>query len=57
MESDTKTSIRIDGDIWKEAKIEAIKHNKTLQQFVKDALRAYIDQNGEKGAEWEWMIG
>ena len=51
MESDTKTSIRIDGDIWKEAKIEAIKHNKTLQQFVKDALRAYIDQNGEKGAE------
>lgn len=33
------TSIKIDADLWKQAKIEAITHNMELSDMVENALR------------------
>lgn len=38
------TSIRIDPDLWKEAKIEAIRRDIELSQLVEDAVRAWIEE-------------
>ena len=32
-------NLRIDADLWHQAKIEAVRQNKTLQEFVADALK------------------
>ncbi len=36
------TSLRIDPEIWKEAKVAAIQNDKTLTQFVEEAIEACI---------------
>ncbi|HYJ02420.1 MAG TPA: hypothetical protein VEW92_09420 [Nitrososphaeraceae archaeon] len=38
------TSIKIRPDIWKEAKIEAIKHDMDLSELVERAIEAWIDK-------------
>lgn len=53
-EKDTLTSIRVNADLWKEAKIYAIQHNFTLQELVEEALREKMSsvyslaKNGDK---------
>jgi len=41
------TSIKINPDIWKEAKIEAIRHGKTVSEVVEEALEAWIKDHSE----------
>jgi hypothetical protein len=36
------TSIKIKPSVWKEAKIEAIKHEKTVSELVEDAIEAWM---------------
>ncbi len=38
------TSIKIRPDVWKEAKIEAIKHDMDLSELVERAIEAWIDK-------------
>ena len=44
--TDTKkemvTSLRVDPELWKEAKIEAIRESVTLGELVEEALKAWI---------------
>jgi predicted HicB family RNase H-like nuclease len=43
------TSLRIDPEIWKEAKIQAIKHDMTLTELLEEAINCWIkQQNKEK---------
>ena len=42
------TSIKIKPRIWKDAKIEAIKENKTLSQLVEEAIEKYIKEHSKK---------
>ena len=39
------TSIKVDPDLWKEAKIEAIKHGKTVSAVVEEALENWIKKH------------
>jgi len=39
------TSIKIDPELWKEAKIEAIKHSKTVSELVEEAIEAWIKKH------------
>lgn len=41
-EKRTATSIKIKPTIWKEAKIEAIKQEKTVSELVEEALKEWI---------------
>lgn len=43
------TSIKIDPALWKEAKIEAIKHDMELSEIVETALRKEIGIMKKKG--------
>jgi hypothetical protein len=43
------TSIKIDPELWKEAKIEAIKHDMELSEIVETALRKEIGILKKKG--------
>jgi predicted HicB family RNase H-like nuclease len=43
-----KTSIKIKPKTWKDAKIEAIKENKTVSQLVEEAIEKYIREHGKK---------
>lgn len=36
------TSIKIKPDLWKEAKIEAVKHDKTVSELVEEAIEAWL---------------
>ena len=36
------TSLRIDPQIWKQAKVEAIQHDITLTQLVEEAINCWI---------------
>jgi predicted HicB family RNase H-like nuclease len=38
------TSLRIDPQIWKQAKIEAIKHDITLTELLEEAINCWIKQ-------------
>jgi hypothetical protein len=38
------TSLRIDPEIWKEAKIQAIKHDITLTELLEEAINCWIRQ-------------
>jgi len=38
------TSIRVRTDIWKEAKIEAIRRGKTVSELVEEAIEAWVKQ-------------
>lgn len=42
------TSIKVKPELWKEAKIEAIKHGKTVSELVEEALSTWIKENRKK---------
>lgn len=42
------TSIKIKPSKWKEAKIEAVKHDKTVSELVEEALEAWIKEHKKK---------
>lgn len=44
----TVTSLRVDPDLWKEAKVQAIKHDLTLAEVVDQAVREWIDEHQKK---------
>ena len=44
----TITSLRVDPELWKEAKVQAIKHDMTLADLVDEALKEWIKKKGEK---------
>lgn len=43
------TSIKIKPKIWKEAKIEAIRQNKTVSELVEEAITTWIKEHGKSG--------
>lgn len=45
------TSLRINPEIWKEAKVQAIKHDMTLTELVEEAINCWIKQQAKKRAE------
>lgn len=42
------TSIKIKPDLWKEAKIEAIKHEKTVSELVEEAIESWMKEHKKK---------
>jgi predicted HicB family RNase H-like nuclease len=42
------TSLRVDPELWKEAKVEAIKHDMTLTEVVEEALKKWIHEKGSE---------
>ena len=42
------TSIKIKPDLWKEAKIEAIKHEKTVSELLEEALESWMKEHRKK---------
>jgi len=42
------TSLRVDPDLWREAKIEAVRHDMTLGDIVEEALKCWMDEHREK---------
>jgi hypothetical protein len=44
------TSIKIKPDLWKEAKIEAIRHGKTVSELVEEALQEFM-----KSKKKQWI--
>jgi len=42
------TSLRVNADSWKEAKIEAIKHDLTLTEVIEDALKDWVKKKQEE---------
>ena len=42
------TSIKVKPDLWKEAKIEAIKHEKTISELVEEAIENWIKEHRKK---------
>ena len=42
------TSIKIRPDIWKEAKIEAIRHDMELSELVEQAIESWIGKDEKK---------
>jgi hypothetical protein len=42
------TAIKIKPDLWKEAKIEAIKHDKTVSELVEEAIEQWMKANKKK---------
>lgn len=45
------TSLRIDPEIWKEAKVAAIQNDLTLTQLVEEAINCWIKQQAKKRVE------
>lgn len=43
MERET-TSIKVRPDLWRDAKIEAIKHGKTVSELVEEAIEQWVKQ-------------
>lgn len=44
-----KTSIKIKPKIWKDAKIEAIRQNKTVSELVEEAISTWIKEHKKSG--------
>jgi predicted DNA-binding protein len=44
-EQRTATSIKIKPDVWKEAKIEAIKEGRTVSELVEEAIETWIKEH------------
>ena len=42
------TSIKINPEVWKKAKIEAIKESKTVSRLVEDAIEKYVREHEKK---------
>jgi hypothetical protein len=38
------TSLRVDSDLWKEAKVQAIRHDITLIELVEEALNLWMQE-------------
>jgi len=38
------TSLRVDSDLWKEAKVQAIRHDITLTELVEEAINLWIQE-------------
>jgi len=38
------TSIKVRPDLWRNAKIEAIRHGKTVSELVEEAIEAWVKQ-------------
>jgi predicted HicB family RNase H-like nuclease len=38
------TSLRVDSDLWKEAKVQAIRHDITLTELVEEALTLWMQE-------------
>ena len=45
------TSLRIDPEIWKEAKVQAIKNDMTLTELVEEAIRLWIQEKMAQGKQ------
>lgn len=45
------TSLRIDPNIWKQAKVEAIQHDITLTQLVEEAIDCWIEKKKESNSK------
>ena len=46
------TSLRINPEIWKEAKVQAIRHDITLTQLLEEAINCWIkEKSKEKSKE------
>ena len=39
------TSIKVKPDLWMDAKIEAIRHGKTVSELVEEAIEAWIKEH------------
>jgi len=42
------TSIKVKPELWKEAKIEAIKHGKTVSELVEEAIEEWIKEKRKR---------
>jgi len=42
------TSIKVNPELWKEAKIEAIRHGKTVSELVEEAIEDWIKEHRKK---------
>ncbi len=42
------TSLRVNADTWKLAKIEAIKHDLTLTELIDNAIKQWVEEHGGK---------
>ena len=42
------TSIKINPELWKEAKIEAIRHGKTVSQLLEEAIEEWLRTHRKK---------
>ncbi len=42
------TSLRVDPDLWKEAKVQAIRQDMTLTKVVDEAIREWIERKQEE---------
>lgn len=42
------TSLRVNADSWKQAKIEAIRHDMTLTDLIEQAIDLWIKKQGKK---------
>jgi hypothetical protein len=38
------TSLRVDSDLWKETKVQAIRHDITLTELVEEALNLWMQE-------------
>ena len=38
------TSIKVRPDLWRDAKIQAIRHGKTVSELVEEAIEAWVKQ-------------
>jgi hypothetical protein len=38
------TSLRVDSTLWKEAKVQAVKHDITLAELVEEAINLWIQE-------------
>jgi len=42
------TSVKVRPDLWKEVKIEAIKHDKQVSELLEEALEAWLKEHKKK---------
>ena len=41
---DKKTSLRVDSELWKMAKIQAVKNDETVREFVNKAIKHELER-------------
>jgi predicted transcriptional regulator len=46
-----QTSLRINSELWKTAKIEAVLHDMTLGRLVEEAVKDWIERHRKRGDE------